>query len=123
MDDPTTPGSTAYWPRPPRSKTANAGNEAVSGPWTAQCLHSARTVVIHRRASKQPRFAKIPATVATQRAFSVGKEQSKGQQMRYYFHLQSDDKIVPDEEGLHLEGEKNLHGAVHAASSQSSLKG
>ena len=33
--------------------------------------------------------------------------------MRYDFHLQSDDKIVPDEEGLHLEGEKNLHGAVH----------
>ena len=38
--------------------------------------------------------------------------------MRYYFHLQSDDKIVPDEEGVHLEGEKNLHGAVHKALSE-----
>jgi hypothetical protein len=38
--------------------------------------------------------------------------------MRYYFHLQSDDEIVPDEEGVHLEGEKNLHGAVHKALSE-----
>lgn len=35
--------------------------------------------------------------------------------MRCYFHLLSEDKIVPDEEGVQLEGEKNLHDAVHKA--------
>ena len=38
--------------------------------------------------------------------------------MRYYFHLQSEDKIVPDEEGVNLEGEKNLPGAVYKALSE-----
>jgi hypothetical protein len=72
----------------------------------------------HRRAPKQPRFVANSATAAPHPAFFLRQEQSKGEQMRYYFHLQSEDKIVPDEEGVHLEGEKNLPSAVHKALSE-----
>jgi hypothetical protein len=38
--------------------------------------------------------------------------------MRYYFHLLSEETILPDEEGVQLQGEDNLPGAVLKALSE-----
>ena len=38
--------------------------------------------------------------------------------MRYYFHLLSEEQFVPGEQGVQLEGEENLRGAVLKALSE-----
>jgi hypothetical protein len=38
--------------------------------------------------------------------------------LRYYFHLLSEEQFVPGEQGVQLEGEENLRGAVLKALSE-----
>ena len=108
----------------PFGSRADSAPRAVTRGWATERRGSPRrsaAAISIEELRNSPRFVADSAYCAAPHPVSflkTGTKQGGANALLLSPGSPKDEKIVPDEEGVHLEGEKNLPGAVHEALSE-----